>query len=81
MTEMIAINGLEATPVIERFQFYNNTARLVSTAYIENYLYTKLSIELSTDTENIIVYGIKKTNTLVNCIQIRSSTNLGDITF
>ena len=57
------------------------SATLVSTAYVENYIYTKLAIELSANKQNVLVYGIKRTTTLVDCIQIRSSTNLGDITF
>ena len=43
-TEMIVINGLEDTPVLERFSFEGTTANLENTAYVENYIYTKLSI-------------------------------------
>ena len=77
---MIVINGLSDTPILERYSFgFSNTK--LGTAPLTNFLYTKLSARLSADEQSVLIYGIKQTNTLSDMIQIRSASNLKDITF
>ena len=80
-TEMIVINGQADTPVLERYSLGTTSTTLLGSATLDNYLYTKLTTELSADQQSILVYGIKRVNTLSDFIQIRSASNLQDITF
>jgi len=80
VTEMVVINGMGGTPVIERYIF-NGTAYKMGSAYLEFYTNTDLSIELSANTESVLASGVKLTDTLADTIQIRSVNNLADVTF
>lgn len=78
---MIVVNGLDDTPVLERYELGTSNTTLVGSAVLENFLYTKLTLQLSADQQQILIYGIKKSSTLSDVIQIRSAANLNDIIF
>ena len=81
-TEMIVINGLDIDlPVLERYQLGNSSTTLLASAPLTDFLYTKLTAELSADQQQVLIYGIKKNKTLSDVIQIRSAANPQDIIF
>jgi hypothetical protein len=84
VSEMVIVNGVADTPVLERYSFgvENAKATLLGSSELTGYSYHKLATELSANGQSVLVSGIKKTNvTLSNVLQIRSSANLKDVTF
>jgi uncharacterized membrane protein YheB (UPF0754 family) len=79
---MLVVNSVdspESDPILERHTFKETTTQLLSktsSVVLKNFLVDGMEMEFSADRQKILIYGVKRTSTLMNTVQVKNANNL-----